>query len=113
MPLALRSFLMPLLPALALAACQAPADKGDDAERFVGTYTFDAGSHSFMPCGTKVVYPLVPGAQLDELMDAQRTAKGPVVLEILAHRVQGPAAEGEGTDEYLAVDRVVGRKACP
>ncbi|HEX2618028.1 MAG TPA: hypothetical protein VHL57_10830, partial [Flavobacteriales bacterium] len=44
-----------------LSACQAPADRGDDAERFVGTYSFNGGSHSFQPCGGKVIYPLVPG----------------------------------------------------
>lgn len=109
----MQRLIVPLACSVLFLACQAPADRGDDAERFVGTYSFNAGSHSFTPCGSKEVYPLVPGEQLDELIGLQRGKPDGVQLEILAHRTQGPAAEGEGTDEYLALDRVVGQSECP
>jgi len=101
-----------LLAMILLLACQGGTKDRDDAERFVGVYTYNDGAHSFTPCGSDDVYPLIPGEQLDELLAYQRAPGGPVVLEILAHRSVGPASEGEGTDEYLEVDRVIGEDTC-
>lgn len=109
--------LLPLaIPAFLLATCGMPApdDSGDaSTSTYTGTYEYNGGSHSFQLCGSALVLPLIPGEAEGRLTGLYGKAKGPVVVEIAGHMVQAPASEGEGMDDYMQVDRVVGEATCP
>ncbi|HEY0978388.1 MAG TPA: hypothetical protein VGE21_13025 [Flavobacteriales bacterium] len=104
------------IPALLLTACGTPEpdDSGDvSTKTYVGTYEYNGGSHSFRLCGSVLVLPLIPGKSEQKLTGLYEKNKGAVDLEIAAHMVKAPASEGEGMDDYMEVDRVVGEKKCP
>lgn len=93
-----------------VVACGSSQAEGEER---VGTYTYADGSHSFTPCGARVVYPLVPGAAQGELEALAKTHGGSVVLALRTRSVLEEAAEGAGEDEYLEVVSVLGERKCP
>ncbi len=104
-----------LFPVLLLSACGMPApdDSGDArSTTYKGTYTYDGGSHSFQLCGSALVLPLIPGDEQKALEGLYRKGKGPVVVELAGHMIKAEASEGEGMDDYLQVDRLVGPASC-
>lgn len=93
--------------------------------RLVGTFTYMADAQSFKPCGTDYAWPCVGGMDLGEEegeplipftnIDLQRAyAKAvkqggdPWVVDVICTMGMGPAMEGDGADEYIFVEQVIG-----
>lgn len=111
------------------------ADEVGDAiprMRLTGTFTYLADAQSFKPCGSTYTWPCVGGMDLSEVdgeplvpftnIDLQRAyAKAvkqggdPWEVEVICTLSMGPAMEGDGADEYLYVEEVIGTAegTCP
>lgn len=101
------------------------ANFGSSPMHLTGAYVHYADSHSFTPCGSKYVIPVamdepgVKGAGLElerVYMKKIKTAPDPLYVDITATLRVGPAMEGDGTDEYLHIERlerVNEKQACP
>lgn len=93
--------------------------------RLVGTFIYYADAQSFKPCGSSYTWPCVGGMDLGEVdgeplapfsnIDLQQAyakavAKGgdPWLVEVVCTMGMGPAMEGDGADEYIYVEAVLG-----
>lgn len=83
--------------------------------RLTGGYVYYADSHNFTPCGSEFIIPVamdeagVEGAGLAlERAYGERVATppDPLYVEVVATLRIGPAMEGDGTDEYLYIERL-------
>ncbi len=79
----------------------------------IGTYTYNDGAHSFVPCGSEFNTPVIPGNELERLIGLAEKQGGSVVLKLEAHTVLDETAEGNDAEKYLAVDKVLGEAVCP
>lgn len=89
---------------------------GSSSMRVTGAYVFDGGSHSFRPCGSAYAFPVAlemadeqgVGGSLEQIYRKKVKHTGdPLFVEVLLDTRTGPAMEGDGTEEYLHIDRVV------
>lgn len=100
--------------------------------RLTGTFTYMADAQSFQPCGATYSWPCVGGMDMGEeegepLIEftnedlqkayAKAVKKGgdPWVVEVICTMGMGPAAEGDGADEYIFIEQVIGTagERCP
>ncbi len=98
--------------------------------RLSGTFMYMADAQSFQPCGTRFPIPCVGGMDLGEEegepllaftnVDLQKAyTKGvknggdPWTIEAVCTIGMGPAMEGDGADEYIFIERVIGPTQCP
>jgi copper homeostasis protein (lipoprotein) len=99
--------------------------------RLMGTFTYMADARSFKPCGSLFTWPCaggldlgaeegeligsMDGAELERAyLNAVGTGGKPWTIEAECSLEQGPAMEGDGTEEYLLIHRVIGAvDACP
>ena len=91
------------------------ANFGSSPMHLTGAYVYYADSHSFTPCGSRYIIPVamdepgVKGAGLElerVYMKRIKTAPDPLFVEVIATLRVGPAMEGDGTDEYLYIERL-------
>lgn len=91
------------------------ANFGSSPMYLTGAYVYYADSHGFTPCGSNFIIPVamdeagVEGAGLAlERTYSERvpTPPDPLYVEVVATLRIGPAMEGEGTDEYLYIERL-------
>lgn len=80
-----------------------------------GGYVYYADSHSFTPCGSAFALPVAmdppdePGAGLElerTYMKLVKEDRKPLYVKVQATLLQAPAMEGEGTEEYLHIERL-------
>lgn len=80
-----------------------------------GAYVYYADSHSFTPCGSKFVIPVAmdeagtggAGLELERAYSNRiKTPPDPLFVEVTASLRTGPAMEGDGTEEYLYIERL-------
>lgn len=100
--------------------------------RLKGTFTYMADAQSFQPCGATYSWPCVGGMDMGEEegeplvkftnMDLQQAyAKAvknggdPWLVEVICTMGMGPAMEGDGADEYIFIEQVIGTASdgCP
>jgi len=98
--------------------------------RITGTFTYVADAQSFQLCGTRFPLPCVGGMDMGEeegepliaftnadLQKAYAKAvkKGgdPWTIEAICTIGMGPAMEGDGADEYIFIEQIVGPAQCP
>lgn len=100
--------------------------------RVTGTFTYMADAQSFKPCGIDYAWPCAGGMDMGEeegepLIEftnedlqkayAKAVKKGgdPWVVEVVCTMGMGPAAEGDGADEYIFIEQVIGTagERCP
>lgn len=101
------------------------ADELSDAiprMRLAGTYVHDAGAQRFQPCGSRFAWPCAGGMDLGEeegepVIDfgnadlhrlyrkAVKNDGDPWVIEAICTLGMGPAAEGDGADEYVYIEQ--------
>jgi copper homeostasis protein (lipoprotein) len=82
--------------------------------RITGAYLFNGGSHSFRPCGSNYAFPVAMDAPAEAGRELERSyskkvAHGgdPLFAELVVSMRIGPAMEGDGTEEYLHIDRLL------
>ncbi|MBL7951085.1 MAG: copper resistance protein NlpE N-terminal domain-containing protein [Flavobacteriales bacterium] len=100
--------------------------------RLTGTFTYMADAQSFQPCGSTYNWPCVGGMDMGEeegeplvkftnvdlqraYLKAVKTGGDPWVVEVICTLGMGPAAEGDGADEYIYIEQVIGTagERCP
>jgi len=98
--------------------------------RITGTFTYVADAQSFQLCGTRFPLPCVGGMDMGEeegepliaftnadLQKAYAKAvkKGgdPWTIEAICTIGMGPAMEGDGADEYIFIEQIIGPAQCP
>lgn len=98
--------------------------------RLTGTFTYMADAQSFLPCGTRFPLPCVGGMDMGEEegeplvaftnIDLQKAyAKAvkrggdPWTIDAVCTIGMGPAMEGDGADEYIFIERIIGPSQCP
>lgn len=101
------------------------ADETGDAiprMRIKGTFTYLADAQSFQPCGMMFSWPCVGGMDLGEeegepvvqfnnadlqkaYMQAVKNGGDPWTVEVICTLGMGPAAEGDGADEYIFIEQ--------
>lgn len=91
--------------------------------RLIGTFTYWADSQSFQPCGAEFSWPCTGGMDLGEEegepivrfnnADLQKAYKqavkrsgDPWTVEAICTLGMGPAAEGDGADEYIFIEQL-------
>ncbi len=91
------------------------ANFGSSPMHLTGAYVYYADSHSFTPCGSKYVIPVamdepgVKGAGLElerVYMKKIKSGPDPLYVNVTATLRVGPAMEGDGTDEYIYIERL-------
>ncbi len=92
--------------------------------RLLGTFTYMADAQSFLPCGAKFSWPCAAGMDMGEeegepliaftnadlqkaYRKAVKNAGDPWVVEAICTMGMGPAAEGDGADEYVYIEQVL------
>lgn len=98
---------------------------GSGPMHLTGAYVYYADSHSFKPCGSAYAIPVAmdaagekgAGLELERTyMKKVKTPPAPLYVQVTATIRVGPAMEGDGTDEYLhieKVDKVLEVQECP
>jgi uncharacterized lipoprotein NlpE involved in copper resistance len=100
--------------------------------RLTGTFTYMADAQSFQPCGATYNWPCVGGMDMGEeegeplveftnvdlqkaYLKAVKTGGDPWVVDVICTLGMGPAMEGDGADEYIFIEQVIGTavKGCP
>jgi uncharacterized lipoprotein NlpE involved in copper resistance len=97
--------------------------------RLSGTFSYYADAMSFQPCGSTFSWPTAGGEQwTDEgkVLGSMNSADlqqlylrsvshgdDPWVIEVECTMAMGPAMEGDGSDEYIFIHRVLGTTQCP
>lgn len=98
--------------------------------RLAGTFTYMADAQSFQPCGTRFPIPCVGGMDMGEeegeplvqfnnadlqkaYLKAVKNGGDPWAIEAVCTIGMGPAMEGDGADEYIFIERVIGPTQCP
>ena len=100
--------------------------------RVTGTFTYVADAQSFRPCGATYNWPCVGGMDMGEEegeplitftnLDLQKVylkgvkqAGDPWLVEVVCTMGMGPAMEGDGADEYIFIEQVIGNagERCP
>ncbi len=85
------------------------------AMHLTGRYVYYADSHSFTPCGSKYAIPVAmepagtqgAGLELERAYGKlQRGDQAPLYVRVVATLREGPAMEGDGTDEYLYLTKL-------
>ncbi len=107
---------MPIESPLALSIERVEGFPGG-AMYLTGGYVYYADAHSFTPVGSAFAYPVamdkagVQGAGLAlERLYAKlvKTPPTPLQVRIVATLITGPAMEGNGTEQYIHVERLEG-----
>ncbi len=89
------------------------------AMHLTGSYVYYADSHSFTPEGGRFSIPVAmdpagvkgAGLELEKKYSKQvKTPPGPMSVRIIATLRTGPAMEGNGTEQYIHVERVEGEE---
>lgn len=89
------------------------------AMHLAGNYVYYADSHSFTPEGSRFVIPVAmdpagvkgAGLELEKMYSKQvKTPPDPMPVRIIATLRTGPAMEGNGTEQFIHVERVEGAK---
>jgi hypothetical protein len=93
------------------------------AMRVWGVYRLSEGSQTFQPCGAKTPWPAGMGLGYAEeegeaiepapdlAADYKKAGNKPGTawpIEVVGHLGMGPAAEGDGADEYFYVHKLIG-----
>ncbi len=97
-----------------------------------GTFTYLADAQSFRPCSASYSWPCVGGMDMGEEegealieftnVDLQKAYSkaikqggDPWVVDVICTLGMGPAMEGDGADEYIFIEQVIGTavKGCP
>ncbi len=77
--------------------------------RLSGGYVYYADAHSFTPDGSNQAIPVAADSismELGKLYTQKvQSPPAPMPVRIVAHLQEGPAMEGNGTEEYLYVER--------
>ena len=99
--------------------------------RITGTFIHMADAQSFRPCGSAYTWPCVGGMDMGEEegepmveftnADLQQAYLGavkqngdPWLVEVVCTMGMGPAMEGDGADEYVHIEQVIGTVGqCP
>jgi len=98
--------------------------------RLTGTFIYVADAQSFQPCGVRFPIPCVGGMDRGEEegepvvpftnSDLQKAyakvvkkAGDPWVIDAVCTLGMGPAMEGDGADEYIYIEQVIGPVQCP
>ncbi len=85
------------------------------AMHLAGNYVYYADSHSFTPAGSRFAIPVAmdppgvkgAGLELEKLyVKHVKTPPDPMPVRIVATLRTGPAMEGNGTEQYLHVERL-------
>lgn len=85
--------------------------------RLTGGYVYFADSHNFTPCGAGFAYPVAmdaagtegAGLELERTyMKQVKDAPQPLYVQVVATFQTGPAMEGDGSDEYLHIEKLEG-----
>lgn len=101
------------------------ANFGSSPMHLMGGYVYYADAHGFTPCGSGYSIPVAmdeagtQGASLElERLYGKKVkhAPDPLYVRIIGTLRTGPAMEGDGTEEYLHIDRLegeMGGRTCP
>ncbi len=90
--------------------------------RLKGTFIYMADAQSFQPCGSRYAWPCAGGMDMSEeegeplngfsnvhlqraYLKAVKQGGRPWVVEAICSMSMGPAMEGDGTDEYIWIER--------
>lgn len=91
------------------------ANFGSSAMHLTGGYVYYADSHGFTPCGSAFAIPVAmdgagttsAGQELERTyMKQVKHPPDPLFVQVTASIRTGPAMEGDGTEEYLHIERV-------
>lgn len=82
-----------------------------------GGYVYYADSHNFTPAGSRFPLPVMGDSaalELERMYTKQvKNPPAPMPVRIIARLQDGPAREGNGTEEYIRVERVEHLEATP
>ncbi len=98
--------------------------------RLAGTFTYMADAQSFLPCGVRFSIPCVGGMDMGEeegeplvpftnvdlqkaYAKAVKNGGDPWTIEAVCTIGMGPAMEGDGADEYIFIEQIIGPTQCP
>lgn len=100
--------------------------------RLTGTFTYMADAQSFQPCGSSYSWPCAGGMDRGEeegeplvqfsnvelqkaYFKAVKKGGDPWMVEVVCTMGMGPAMEGDGADEYIFIEQVIGTagERCP
>ncbi|MBL7937891.1 MAG: copper resistance protein NlpE N-terminal domain-containing protein [Flavobacteriales bacterium] len=98
--------------------------------RLSGNFTYMADALTFQPCGTRFPMPCVGGMDMGEeegeplvaftnedlqkaYAKAVKRGGDPWTIDAVCTIGMGPAMEGDGADEYIFIEEIIGPAQCP